>query len=110
MVSKEENPETSKTKDGFITVAGRRRQGARKTVATATREPPSSNPFDALHRVPENMDTPQIPPMTEVQQGQTKGKTVETPIVEKTSSIPASNAMDVKPLDPEDGDAENGPR
>jgi hypothetical protein len=36
----------------------------------------------------------------------TKGKMVETPVVEKTSSIPASNAKDVELLDPEDGDAE----
>jgi hypothetical protein len=52
------------------------------------------------------MDAPQIPPTMEVQQGQTKGKVVETPVMEQTSSIPASNAMDVEPLDPEDGDAE----
>jgi hypothetical protein len=31
---------------------------------------------------------------------------VETPIVEKFSSIPTSNATNVEPLDPEDGDVE----
>jgi hypothetical protein len=79
---------------------------ARKIAATATREPPSNNPFDALHQIPENMDAPQVPPMAEALHGNTKGKMVETPVLEKIPPIPTSSTKDDEPLDLEDGDAE----
>jgi hypothetical protein len=44
--------------------------------------------------------------MVEALHGNTKGKMVETPVVEQVSSIPASSAKDNELLDPEDGNAE----
>jgi hypothetical protein len=79
---------------------------SRKKVTTTTREPPSNNPFDALHQIPENMDYPQVPPKAKALHGNMKGKIVDTPFMEKISSIPASSAKDDKLLHPEDEDAE----
>lgn len=102
VVSKGEKPETSKAKDGFIPAVGRRRQVARKTSATATREPPSSNPFDDLHQIPENMDAPQVPPTANALHGNTKGKTMETPVLEQIPPISTSSTKDDEPLDLEE--------
>lgn len=104
VVSKGEKPETSKAKDGFIPAVGRRRQVARKTSATATREPPSSNPFDDLHQIPENMDAPQAPPTVDALHGYMKGKTMETPVLEQIPPISTSSTKDDEPLDLEEGD------
>jgi hypothetical protein len=104
VVSKGEKPEMSKAKDGFIPAVGRCRQVARKTSATATREPPSSNPFDDLHQIPENMDAPQVPPTVDALHGYTKGKTMETPVLEQIPPISTSSTKDDEPLDLEEGD------
>jgi hypothetical protein len=48
MTSKDENPETGKTKDDFIPVARRCKQGGRRTSATTIKESPSNNQFNSL--------------------------------------------------------------
>jgi len=104
VVSKGEKPEMSKAKDGFIPAVGRCRQVARKTSATATKEPPSSNPFDDLHQIPENMDAPQVPHTADALHGNTKGKTMETLVLEQIPPISTSSTKDDEPLDLEEGD------
>jgi hypothetical protein len=70
------------------------------------KESPSNNPFDALQQLPENMDAPQVPSTEKTQQNQEKGKAVDTPGIEKTTSLPSSNTTAVEPSETEDGDAE----
>jgi hypothetical protein len=106
LASKGENPETRKSKDGFTHVAGRHRQVTRKTTTNATREPPSNNSFDVLHQIPENMDEPQIPPLVVAFQRNTKGKMVNTPVLEKIHPIPTSHTKDGEPFKLEEGDVE----
>jgi len=45
-----------KSKDKFIHLARRRGQVTRKTVTHSTKELPSSNSFDVLQQIPEDMD------------------------------------------------------
>jgi hypothetical protein len=59
---KVENPEASKSKDGFTHVVGRCHQVTRKMETNATKDPPFNNSFDVLQQIPYEMDVSQIPP------------------------------------------------
>jgi hypothetical protein len=81
-------------------------QVTRKTVTNATKELLSSNVFDVLQQILEDMDESQIPPREVVFQGNTKGKMVNTPILEHIQPIPTSHTKDGEPYDLEEGDVE----
>jgi hypothetical protein len=104
--SRDENPEANKNKDGFISAAGRRRQGGRRPSGLTTKEPTSNNQFEALQQLPENMDALQVPPTEKTHQNPEKGKVVGAPGMAQTTPPPSSNTTSIEPSEIEDGDVE----
>jgi hypothetical protein len=78
----------------------------RKNTTNETKEKPSSNSFNILQQIPEDMDELQIPPQEAAFQGNTKGKMVNTHVLEQIHPLLTTHSKDGEPSDLEEGDVE----
>jgi hypothetical protein len=108
---KEGNPEIGKNKDGFMTQAGRRRQGSRKQPAQVSKDPSTSNKFTILQDNPGESSNPaHITPPSQNTASQTKGleadQTGKNKITNPPPPSPSSTLPEQQEIEDRDEDME----